>query len=53
MGDAPEYARRKARKVQAGQGKQLIAIGGGLYVHPLWAKWFRINTPTSTVRTAR
>lgn len=40
MGDSRYYAFIKQRKVQAGQSKPVVHVGGGIYVHPLWAKWF-------------
>lgn len=50
MGDSPYYRKIKQTKVNRGGGKPLVHIGGGLYVHPLWARLFRNTTPPTHVR---
>ena len=43
MGDSPYYRKIKQQKVNAGRSKPVVPIGGGLYVHPQWARILKIG----------
>ncbi len=43
MGDSRYYRRVKQQKLNRGGGKPLVPIGGGLFVHPQWARLLKIG----------